>query len=73
MPMTEAIINLINHAEPEAVILIVGLLLLAIIGIVGGLLYEYRKRQAETELKREMIARGMSAEEIKTVLEAGPK
>jgi hypothetical protein len=32
---------------------------------------KYRKAEMATSLKHEMLARGMSAEEIKTVLEAG--
>ncbi len=32
---------------------------------------KYRKAEMAASLKHEMIARGMSAEEIKTVLEAG--
>lgn len=34
---------------------------------------QYRKAELAANLKHEMLARGMSAEEIKTVLEAGDK
>ena len=58
--------------------------LLGLVSIVGGMLFSllivtgsyWRKvREAEiaAALKRDMLDRGMSAEEIKTVLEAGPK
>jgi hypothetical protein len=54
--------------------------LIGLVSIVGGLIlgtivicvhYLYKVR--ETELKRELVARGMSADEIKTVLDAGEK
>ena len=54
--------------------------LIGLIAIVGGFIMgafvigiHYWHKVRETELKREMLARGMSAEEIKTVLEAGDK
>ena len=54
--------------------------LIGLVSIVGGLLLgafviavHYWHKVRETELKRELVARGMSAEEIKTVLEAGEK
>jgi hypothetical protein len=72
--MTDSIINLINQTKPEAFIALVltfGVgLVVAIISVIGGFVYSLRKHAAELNLKHEMIARGMSAEEIKTVLEA---
>jgi hypothetical protein len=58
--------------------------LIAVIAIVGGLLvglfvmmadYWHRIRKAEiaAKLKHDMLDRGMSAEEIRIVLEAGTK
>ena len=54
--------------------------LIGLVSIVGGFIMgafvigvHYWHKVRETELKREMLARGMSAEEIKTVLEAGEK
>jgi hypothetical protein len=51
-----------------------------IVGIVGGLLWgiacsigKHWERIRKVELKQDMLNRGMSAEEIKTVLEAGEK
>ena len=44
------------------------------IGIAaGGLWYALRTKQWEMSLKHAMLERGMSAEEIKTVLEASAK
>jgi hypothetical protein len=50
-----------------------------VVAIAGGLIagcafpawLVYRKAELDAELKREMIARGMSADEIVQVLEAG--
>jgi hypothetical protein len=58
--------------------------LIGLVSIVGGMLFSlaivlgsfWRKvRQSEiaADLKRDMLDRGMSADEIKTVLEAGSK
>ena len=72
--MAEAIINLINRSRPDEFIALVlifgGSMLVAIIAIVGGFIYHHRKREAEINLKHEMIARGMSADEIERVLAA---
>jgi hypothetical protein len=58
-----------------ALVAVTGGLLIALVSIVGGLWWnarhaDFMARQAETEaeLKREMIARGMSADEIVRVL-----
>ena len=52
--------------------------LIGLVSILGGFIMgaftigaHYWHKIHQTELKREMLARGMSAEEIKTVLEAG--
>lgn len=54
--------------------------LIGLVSILGGfamgafvIAIHYWHKLHETELKREMLARGMSAEEIKTVLEATDK
>ena len=47
--------------------------LMCIISEVGYYAVRWRKAELDAELKQEMIARGMSAEEIKTVLETRPK
>ena len=47
--------------------------LVVIVSEVGHYCLKWRRHELESELKREMLARGMSAEEIKTVLDAGSK
>jgi hypothetical protein len=44
-----------------------------IFGTVTGYLTRVRKAEMETSLKMEMLQRGMSAEEIKMVIEATPR
>jgi hypothetical protein len=52
----------------------IGLTFLCLLAIsLGGIWYKYRKADMAARLKHEMLARGMSAEEIKTVLDAGEK
>ena len=41
--------------------------------IIGSAWYKMNKVRYENELKRSMIERGMSAEEIERVMAAGPK
>lgn len=59
-------------------LIVVGLaMLIPILGIVFGSVANYfctvRRAEIDAELKREMLQRGMSAEEIKTVIEATPQ
>jgi hypothetical protein len=61
--------------ETQPWLIVVGLaFLVPITGIISGAISSYlmRVRQAELEanLKQEMLQRGMSAEEIKTIIEA---
>jgi hypothetical protein len=73
--MSEAIANLINRADPEAffgiVIAVGGAFLVAIVGIIVWHWYKWRKREIDANLKLDMLARGMSAEDIERVLSAG--
>jgi hypothetical protein len=50
-----------------------GGLLCALIAILGYLWNSARKTEIEAALKQDMLNRGMTAEEIRTVLEAGTK
>ena len=53
-----------------ALVAVVGGLLIPLVAIIGGLYVKHRKIQVEAALKQRMIDRGMSADEIKEVIEA---
>jgi len=46
---------------------------IVIVSEVGRYTVKWKRHEWDYELKREMLSRGMSAEEIKTVLDAGSK
>jgi len=46
--------------------------IIALTGIISGVMSSTHRRNAEYELKREMLDRGMSADEITQVIEAAP-
>ncbi len=43
-----------------------------VIGMISGLIYSIHKNKTENALKRELLDRGMSADEIATVISAKP-
>jgi hypothetical protein len=47
--------------------------LVALLSIVASCIYKVRQLSVSTRMKQEMLDRGMSADEIKTVLEAGQR
>jgi hypothetical protein len=52
---------------------VVGGLLCGMVAIIAGNWRKIRRAEMEAALKQDMLNRGMSAEEIKTVLEAGSR
>ena len=60
-----------NPGEVIGLAAIVGGGLCAIFAIIANYWHESRKAELAANLKQDMLNRGMSAEEIKTVLEAG--
>jgi hypothetical protein len=63
------------EAEHRFVLLLVGIgcgtgVVLGTIGIISGAIKSIYRRRAEMDLKREMIERGLSADEITKVIEA---
>jgi hypothetical protein len=56
--------------DPTAIFLLTGLFIVAFLSILAGVWYHHRKLLIEASLKEQMIERGMSAEEIKEVLQA---
>ena len=47
--------------------------LIPIVAIIGHFWYEAQKNKNDNDLKRRMLERGMSAEEIERVISAGQK
>jgi hypothetical protein len=62
-------------ADKRFVLLIVGIgcgtgIILGTLGILSGAISSVHRRRAEMELKRDMIDRGMSADEIAKIIES---
>ena len=73
--MTE-VLTKFDSGEIIGLVAVVGTFLCGVLGILLGFYVHWQKhRKAETTaaLKQDMLNRGMSAEEIQTVLEAGSK
>jgi hypothetical protein len=69
----EEFLNKVNGGELIALVAVAGGLLCGIIAIVAGSWQKVRRTEIAAALKRDMLNRGMSADEIRTVLEAGTK
>ena len=63
----------LNPGEVIAFLSISGGMLIGLVSIILGIWHRIRAEEIAAELKRDMLDRGLSAEEIKTILEAGPK
>jgi hypothetical protein len=62
-----------NFGELMGFIAITGGLLIGLIAVVGGIWSDVRKKEIAAALKHDMLERGMSAEDIRMVLDAGKK
>jgi hypothetical protein len=62
-----------NFGELMGFLCVGGGLLIGLIAVAGGIWSDIRKKEIAAGLKHEMLARGMSADEIRTVLNAGTK
>ncbi|HTQ38080.1 MAG TPA: hypothetical protein VMJ32_03580 [Pirellulales bacterium] len=62
-------------SNPDSIMLLIfgGAILFGLVAIAGSIAIKIVKSNNETRLKQEMLARGMSADEIRAVLEAGTK
>jgi hypothetical protein len=58
--------------HPEAIIMPVFFVVLTAIVTGGIVINSIHRRRSETDLKRELLERGMSADEIATVIRAKP-
>ena len=59
-------------SSPDTLVLVLAFSI-PIIAVVGHYWHEIVKNRSNTELKRSMLERGMSAQEIEQVLNAGEK
>jgi hypothetical protein len=67
--------ELLSRFDPGQLIgltAVVGGLLCGVVGIVMGVGLAIRKTELDASLKKTMLERGMSAEEIRMVMHAGP-
>ena len=62
-----------NFGELMGFLCVGGGLLIGLVAVAGGIWCDVRKREIAAGLKHDMLARGMSAEEIRIVLNAGTK
>jgi hypothetical protein len=62
-----------DGGEMIAIVAIVGGLICGVLVMIGEFWRRIRKAEIDAKLKTDMLDRGMSAEEIKVVLEAGSK
>ena len=62
-----------NAGELIAMVAIVGGLLCGLVVLVADYWHKIRKAEIAAKLKHDMLDRGMSADEIRIVLEAGSK
>jgi hypothetical protein len=70
--MTEFLSHLnLNSGDAIALVSIIGGMLIGLLFIVAAIWSKVRSEDIAASLKRDMLDRGMSAEEIRTVLEAG--
>jgi hypothetical protein len=70
MAMTEVLSNF-NPGQVIGLVAVAGGLLCGIVSIVMVFWHEIRKAEVEAALKQDMLNRGMTADEIRTVIEAG--
>ncbi|HVA51764.1 MAG TPA: hypothetical protein VNH11_35815 [Pirellulales bacterium] len=67
------ILSKFESGETIALVAVAGGLICGITAIVGGTLAKCWRQGREMALKEEMIERGMSADEIRTVIECGAR
>jgi hypothetical protein len=72
MAMTE-FLSRFSGGELIAVIAITGGLIIVLVIMVADYWHRIRKAEIAAKLKQDMLDRGMSAEEIRIVLDAGTK
>jgi hypothetical protein len=69
----EAFLSRFNNGELIGLVSVAGGLVVAIIAIIGHYWHDNRRNEIAGALKQDMLNRGMTAEQIRLVLEAGEK
>jgi hypothetical protein len=65
------VLSRLNGGEIIGLFAVVGGLLCAIVGILSGNWQKVRRAEIHAALKQDMLNRGMSADDIRAVMEAG--
>jgi hypothetical protein len=68
--MTE-LLSKFDPGEVIGLVAVAGFWLSAIVAILSGAWHRVRRAEIQAALKQDMLTRGLSAEEIRTVIEAG--
>jgi hypothetical protein len=63
----------LNSGDAIALVSVGAGLLITVFCVGAGVWHKVRAEEIAADLKKDMLDRGMSADEIKTILEAGPK
>jgi hypothetical protein len=58
----------LSSGERTGLLMFVMIASIAVVAIIAGTIYQMHKNRLEDSLKRELLERGMSAEEIATVI-----
>jgi len=69
--MTE-LFSKFDYGQFIGLVVVIGGLLCGLVAIIGGLVVKYACHAREIALKEDMISRGMSADDIRTVIASSP-
>jgi hypothetical protein len=67
------LLSRLDAGELIGIVSVVGGLLIALVGIIAGSWVKVRRAEIAGALKQDMLNRGMNADDIRTILEAGSK
>jgi hypothetical protein len=67
------LLSRMDSGELIGIVAVVGGLLIALVAIIAGSWVKVRRAEIAAALKQDMLNRGLSAEDIRTVLGAGSK
>jgi hypothetical protein len=67
------IVSRLNNGELLFLVILMGGFLLILVGILASAWLKARQLEVDAALKKDMLTRGMSSDEIRTVIEAGSR